>query len=122
MAAKRLLMNTIREVPRLKWGAALPNRAVARACGVGVGTVSTYVRRAHAAGLGRPLPEDLDDRALDELPYPRCWMSPSTPTTSLARSGPSRKEQRTGSSAASRSGSYRGESYRGSLSTACRTG
>ena len=41
------------------------HRAIARACGVGVGTVSEYVRRARKAGLSWPLPPDLDDRTLE---------------------------------------------------------
>ena len=40
-------------------------RAIARACRVGVGTVSEYVRRAARAGLEWPLPEELDEAALE---------------------------------------------------------
>jgi transposase len=70
MARKRLLMNKIREVLRLKWAVRLPTRAVARSCGVGIGTVSGYVREAQKAGLSWPLPPDLDDQALDRLLHP----------------------------------------------------
>jgi transposase len=65
MVAKRLLMRKLREILRLKYEAELPHRAIARACSVGVGTVSLYVQRAHAAGLGWPLPEELDDAGLE---------------------------------------------------------
>ena len=65
MATKRLLMRQLREILRLKHESGLPNRAIARACTVGVGTVSDYLRRAREAGLGWPLPDDLDDRALE---------------------------------------------------------
>ena len=65
MAAKRLPMRKIREVLRLKHEVGLPHRAIARACSVGVGTVSLYVRRAREAGLGWPLPAELDETALE---------------------------------------------------------
>jgi hypothetical protein len=38
MGAKRLLMRQIREILRLKYEHVLATRAIARACGVGVGT------------------------------------------------------------------------------------
>ena len=46
MGAERLPMRHIREILRLKHEGGLSHRAIARACGVGVGTVSEYVRRA----------------------------------------------------------------------------
>lgn len=58
-------MRKLREILRLKYEAELPHRAIARACSVGVGTVSLYVQRAHGAGLGWPLPEELDDAGLE---------------------------------------------------------
>ncbi len=51
MGAERLPMRQIREILRLKHERGLGHRAIARACGVGVGTVSEYVRRALRAGL-----------------------------------------------------------------------
>ena len=44
MPARRLLMRKIREVLRLTHGQGLSHQAVARACGVGVGTVNRYLR------------------------------------------------------------------------------
>ena len=58
-------MRRIRDGLRLKYDNRLRHRAIARACGVGVRTVSEYVRRAAAAGLSWPLPEELDDAALE---------------------------------------------------------
>ena len=49
MGASRLPMRPLHEILRLKHEG-LPHRAIARACGVGVGTVSVYVRRAEPAG------------------------------------------------------------------------
>ncbi len=65
MGAKRLQMRKLREILRLKYARRMGHRAIARACGVGVGTVSEYVRRARQAGLSWPLPADLDDRTLE---------------------------------------------------------
>ncbi len=65
MGAKRLPMRKLREILRLKYERRMGHRAIARACGVGVGTVSEYVRRARQAGLSWPLPPDLDDRSLE---------------------------------------------------------
>src|SRR5437867_9116213 len=71
MTAKRLLMRQLRTILSLKFEQKQANRAIARACAVGVGTVSEYVRRAVRAGLGWPLPEGLDDRQLEEKLFPR---------------------------------------------------
>ncbi len=65
MVAQRLLMRKLREILRLKYEAKLPHRAIGRACAVGVGTVSVHVKRAQEAGLTWPLPEELDDAALE---------------------------------------------------------
>ena len=53
-------MRQIREVLRLKWGCGLSHRAIAKACSVGLGTVSDYLTRAKGAGVPWPLPEELD--------------------------------------------------------------
>ena len=71
MGAKRLSMRQLREILRLKHDQQLSHRAIARACGVGVGTVSDYVRRAARAGLEWPLPGDLDEAALEARLFPR---------------------------------------------------
>ena len=60
MAATRLLMRRLRELLRLKYDVGLSHRAIAQACAVGLGTVTTYLQRATAAGLTWPLPDDLD--------------------------------------------------------------
>ncbi|MHC4769144.1 MAG: IS21 family transposase [Planctomycetota bacterium] len=58
-------MRRIREILRLKHESGLSQRAIAQACGVGLGTVSEYLRRAAGAGLGWPLPPELDEAALE---------------------------------------------------------
>lgn len=70
MAMKRLSMRQIRQVLRLRLERGLSTRAVARACSVGLGTVTEYLTRAQRAGLNWPLPEELDDEALEGLLYP----------------------------------------------------
>jgi transposase len=69
-------MRRLRDVLRLKHEAGLPQRAIAQACGVGLGTVSTYLQRATAAGLSWPLPADVDDAALEARLFPP---QPATP-------------------------------------------
>ena len=43
---------------------------IARSCSIGQATVHRYLKKAAAAGLSWPLPEDCDDRRLDELLFP----------------------------------------------------
>jgi transposase len=63
-------MRQIRQVLRLRLEHGLSTRAIARACSVGLGTVTEYLTRARRAGLSWPLPERLDDGALEALLYP----------------------------------------------------
>ena len=70
MAQERLSMRKIQEVLRLKWDCKLPNRAVARSCDIGYGTVCDYVQRAKRAGLSWPLPEQLGEEQLYRLLFP----------------------------------------------------
>jgi transposase len=58
-------MRKLRDILRLRYDAGLNHRAIAQACAVGLGTVTTYLQRATAAGLTWPLPDDLDDAALE---------------------------------------------------------
>lgn len=71
MAAPRLLMRRLRELLRLKYDAGLSHRAIAHACSLGLGTVTAYLQRATAAGLPWPLPDDLDDAALEARMFAR---------------------------------------------------
>jgi DNA-binding transcriptional regulator LsrR (DeoR family) len=76
MAGSRLPMRKLRDVLRLKYEAGLPQRAIAQACGLGLGTVTTYLQRATAAGLTWPLPDDLDDGALEARLFTRPALRP----------------------------------------------
>jgi transposase len=62
---ERLLMRQVREILRLKYEQHLAHRAIARACGVGVGTVGAYCHRAQQAGVTWPLPPEWDDAQLE---------------------------------------------------------
>ncbi len=63
-------MRQLRDILRLKFESGHSHRAIARACSVGVGTVSEYVGRAKRAGITWPLPEELDDTALEAKLFP----------------------------------------------------
>ena len=71
MPAKRSAMRKITEVLRLKFEARLSHERIAAATGVSKGAVSNYVQRAIQKGLGWPLPQELDEAALERLLYPQ---------------------------------------------------
>lgn len=70
MPRARLSMRKISEVLRLKWELGRSHREIAQSCGLGLGTVSEYVRRATAAGLAWPLPEGLSEGELEQRLFP----------------------------------------------------
>ncbi|MFT4583676.1 MAG: transposase [Gammaproteobacteria bacterium] len=75
-------MRKLSEILRLRFVAALSNRAIARAIGVSASTVSDSLARARAADAGWPLPEALSDTALDEVLYgPRVVQQASVQVT-----------------------------------------
>lgn len=71
-------MRQLREILRLKHEVGLTHRAIADACDVASSTVSLYMERAAAAGLGWPVPADLDDAALEGRLFTRAFRSPGT--------------------------------------------
>jgi transposase len=70
MPAKRVSMRNTREILRLRWGLKRSLRETGLSCGVGPSTVHDVMARATAAGLSWPLPEELDDAALEARLYP----------------------------------------------------
>ena len=70
MANKGLSMRKVREVLRLHHVAGLSGRAIARSLKISPVTVKRYIRRAEEVGLGWPLPESLDDAALERRLLP----------------------------------------------------
>ena len=71
MSRKRISMRKIKEVLRLRFEGGLSFDAIGQSCNIGHTTVGEYLRRAKDAGLRWPLPEDMDDSALENLLYPR---------------------------------------------------
>ncbi len=67
MPQEGLSMRKVREILRLRLGVGLSSRQVARSCNVSSSTVLEYEKHAREAGLSWPLPEDLDDAALESL-------------------------------------------------------
>ncbi len=81
MPQERLTMRKIREILRLKWDCQLSERAIARSCSIARSTVADYVKRAEAAGLKWPLPENQSDTQIEERLYPST--PPSTPKAAV---------------------------------------
>ena len=65
MPRPHISMRRVRDVLRLRFGEGLSLREVSASLGIPFTTVSDHARRAAAAGLGWPLPDDLDDAALE---------------------------------------------------------
>jgi transposase len=63
-------MRKIKEVLRLKYAQELSERQIARSCGISRPTVAQYLMRARAAGLGWPLPAELDDASIEARLFP----------------------------------------------------
>jgi transposase len=61
-------MRNIREVLRLRH-LKHSERQIATSCHISKGTVGTYLKRAIAAGITWPIPEDLDDLKLERTLY-----------------------------------------------------
>jgi len=64
-------MRKLREILKLKYETGLPHREIAKACAIGVATVSLYIQRVREAGLSWPLPDALDDAALEAKLFAR---------------------------------------------------
>ena len=75
MAFKRLSMRKIHRVLRLFFEAGLSIRAIARSIQASPSTVGEYIHRAKTAGLSWPLPEKLDERALEGRLFPSAAVS-----------------------------------------------
>jgi transposase len=75
----RLAMRKVRDILRLAWGQGLSRRQVGASLGIPFTTVADHLRRATEAGLSWPLPEGLDDVALEAALFHR---DPAPPTES----------------------------------------
>ena len=63
-------MRKVKEILRLRWSLGLGARQIARSCSVSHSTVGEVLTRAEAAGFSWPLPEGLDEAALEAKLYP----------------------------------------------------
>jgi len=70
VAKKRLSICKIRDILRLRHEAGLAYRGIASALNIGYGTVVEYLNRAEQAGLGWPIPDDLNGRDLGRKLFP----------------------------------------------------
>jgi Phage integrase family len=84
----------------LRYDLGLLQNEIARSCSTGQASVHRYLERASAAGLSWPLPEDWDDRRLNELFFPatpsggrqplvgyKHWFGPALNATKLCDTG-----------------------------------
>jgi len=69
LARKRLSMRKIKETLRLK-AAGLTTREIVASVSVPRSTVAEYIKRAGLAGVGWPLPNEMDEAALERLLFP----------------------------------------------------
>lgn len=67
MARKPVSMRKAREILRLKHEVGLGVRQIARSLHISHGTVVNYLGRAETAGIGWPLPAEMDDKELQDL-------------------------------------------------------
>jgi transposase len=63
-------MRKIRDVLRLTHALGMSRRLVGEATGIGKTAVGEYVRRAAVAGLGWPIPDEIDDAELERRLFP----------------------------------------------------
>lgn len=70
MARELLSMRKLSEVLRLSLEQKVSVRRIAASCSLARSTVSDYLGRARAAGLGWPLPAGLDEDKLEQLLFP----------------------------------------------------
>lgn len=66
MSREGLSMRKVREILRLRLSVGLSTHRVAKICKVSSSTVSEYERRFREAGLAWPVPEGMDDTALEQ--------------------------------------------------------
>jgi transposase len=70
MAARRLSVRKIKEVLRLRYEKGLSTRQIAKSLDISRSTIRDYLDRAQRAGLGWPLPSELDEASLEHRFFP----------------------------------------------------
>src|ERR1700688_2605822 len=79
-------MRILREVLRLRYELKLGYQQIGRSCAMRVSTVHKYLKRAEAAGVTWPLPEDWDEARIEAMVFPR--REPSIAEHNPARTTP----------------------------------
>jgi hypothetical protein len=70
MTTKRVTMNKLKEILRLKYETPLSLRKIALCVNLSIGVISKYLQRAETAGLSWPLPAGLSDAELEAYLQP----------------------------------------------------
>jgi hypothetical protein len=70
VSARRVSKRKLKEVMRLRFELHLVYQQIGRGCAIGVSTVHKYLKRAEAAGLTWPLPENWDEARVEAAVYP----------------------------------------------------
>lgn len=63
-------MRKLKEVLRLRFELKLSYQQIGRSCAIGMGSVYNYIKRAEAAGLTWPLPDDWDEAHIEAVLFP----------------------------------------------------
>lgn len=71
MPGRRMETRVIKEIQRLRFDRRLSTRQISDSTNASVGLVHKLIGKAEQAGLGWPLPQDVDDRKLEEMLYAR---------------------------------------------------
>jgi len=77
MPALRTTMRKIKELLRLRFALGLSIRQIACSCSISHGVVANYLQRAQVARITWPLPEEVDDAALEALLFPSATNTPA---------------------------------------------
>ena len=70
MTTKRITMQKIKDVLRLKYAGGLSLRQIERSLNLSTGVISKYLKRAREKGIGWPLPDEMSDQQLLALLQP----------------------------------------------------
>ena len=84
MVRERISMRTIMEVLRLSLEQKLSVRNIAQSCNLARSTVADYLRRARAAGVEWPLPEGMEEVALEARLFPEQEKGVTRPALEMA--------------------------------------
>ncbi len=86
MPAERLPMRKVREVLRQRYACGASERVIAQSLGIGRTAVGEYIRRAAVVGITWPVPDELDDTALERKLFAPAGYNPRS--RSRCRTGP----------------------------------